>query len=110
MLKCLHSPWSEHLSGKGIAELSEQAEFLTLHFNSSNSVGHCANLTFMPTPGHGLNRIGSLGLVPVGEGEKRACCIALKGRLYCMKLYVPKFISTSNPGTPPYLGIRSLLM
>lgn len=62
-------------------------------------MGHCENLTFMPTPGHGLNGVGSLGVVPLGEREKRACCMALKGKLYCMKLYLHKFMSTSNPGT-----------
>lgn len=35
--------------------------------------------------------------------------MALKGRLYCMKLYLLKFMSTSNPRTQPYLEIRSLL-
>lgn len=73
----------------------EQAEYLTLHFNSSNPEGHCANLTPMPTPGHRLSGIGSLGVVPVDERKERACCMALK-RACCIELYSPNLCP---PGT-----------
>ena len=60
-----------------LSSMSEQAECLTLHFNRSHSVGHCANLTCMPTLGHRLSGTGSLAVVCVGEGKERVCCMEL---------------------------------
>lgn len=56
-----HCPCSECFSGKCTAEVSEQAECLTLHFNSSNPEGQWANLTSMSTLGLRLGGRGNLG-------------------------------------------------